>query len=353
MTATPFVRLEGLTRRFEGGGGVTGLTLSIDRNEIVALLGPSGSGKTTTLRLLAGFESPDSGRIVVDGEDVAAMPPVVRRFGMVFQHYALFPHLDVGGNIAFGLDGRRLTKAERDRRVREALAAVDLVGTERRAVAELSGGQQQRVALARALAPEPRVLLLDEPLSNLDPSLRERTRRELRTLIRRIGITTVLVTHEQEEAFDLADRIALLNRGLLEQWGPPEELYHTPASPFVATFIGRATPVPAEVVGIEGGVGLVRLSPGAEPLRVPVGDWPRGPLTLYARPEAFHLAAAGAAPLTGEIVERRFLGATALLVVRVGAAEVEVLAPYDSGAPGTTVGLVPTGRGLFLFPEQR
>src|SRR5437867_739396 len=168
---------------------------------------------------------------------------------MVFQHYALFPHLDVGENVGFGLESRRVPPPERERRVRGALALVDLAGFERRRVEELSGGQQQRVALARALAPEPRVLLLDEPLSNLDPALRERTRRELRALIHRIGITTLLVTHEQEEAFDLADRIALLRAGTLEQVGTAEQLYGVPASPFVATFVGRSSVVPVEMVG--------------------------------------------------------------------------------------------------------
>jgi ABC-type Fe3+/spermidine/putrescine transport system ATPase subunit len=190
-----FLTLEGLTRRFGDQLAVDHLSLALARGEILALLGPSGSGKTTTLRLLAGFETPDAGRVRVEGADVTPLAPAARRFGMVFQHYALFPHLDVGENVAFGLESLGVRGEELARRVAAALGLVDLAGFERRRIAQLSGGQQQRVAVARALAPEPRVLLLDEPLSNLDPTLRERTRRELREVIRRVGITTVLVTH--------------------------------------------------------------------------------------------------------------------------------------------------------------
>ena len=220
-----YVVLDGLTRTFDGVAAVDRLSLSLAKGRILALLGPSGSGKTTTLRMLGGFETPDAGRAVVDGEDVTRLSPQRRRFGMVFQHYALFPHLDVRGNVAFGLETNGVTGAELTRRVDEALGLVELAGLGNRRVDQLSGGQQQRVALARALAPEPRVLLLDEPLSNLDPTLRERTRRELRSLIRRIGITTVFVTHDQEDAFDLADEVAVLRQGRLEQLGSPEQLY--------------------------------------------------------------------------------------------------------------------------------
>src|SRR5438093_3970853 len=222
-----FVTLDGVRKQWSHTVAVGPLSLEIPRGEILVLLGPSGSGKTTVLRLLGGFEAPDAGRIVLAGEDVTAVPPARRRCGMVFQHYALFPHLDVGANVAFGLTGR----GTNDPKVAEVLALVGLEGFERRRVQELSGGQQQRVALARALAPEPRVLLLDEPLSNLDPSLRERTRRALRAIIKRVGITTIFVTHEQEEAFDLGDRVGVLSRGRLEQVGTPDDLYERPASP--------------------------------------------------------------------------------------------------------------------------
>jgi len=261
------------------------------------------------LRLLAGFETPDGGRIVVEGEDVTTVPPARRRFGMVFQHYALFPHLDVGENVAFGLRGQ----VDAARKAADALRLVDLAGFERRKVQELSGGQQQRVALARALAPEPRVLLLDEPLSNLDPALRERTRRELRQLIKRVGITTVFVTHEQEEAFDLGDRVAVLNAGHLEQAGAPDELYERPATLFVATFVGRANVFRgASARALGGGEGIV-----------------------VVRPERLRFAGAG---LPGVVRERRYTGAAAFFLVESVAGErFEVLAEPDAAKVGDRV----------------
>lgn len=340
------LELHGLTRSFPGGAGVQGLTLAVQGGEILALLGPSGSGKTTTLRLLAGFDLPDSGRVLVAGQDVTRVPAVRRRFGMVFQHYALFPHLDVGRNVGFGLEGRGWDRAARAARVARALAAVDLAGFERRSVASLSGGQQQRVALARALAPEPRVLLLDEPLSNLDPALRERTRQELRELIRRVGITTVFVTHEQEEAFDLGDEVALLHAGRLEQQGRPEDLYDRPASPFVAGFIGRATTLAVEVLQV-GPPARVRL-PGGIVVGMPVGAPGPGPATACLRPEALRLAPPGT-DFEGDVVQRRFLGAESLYTVRNGGLAVEVAGPIHGARLRDRVGLEFTGRGLFLF----
>lgn len=246
--AAPILELERLTRRFGETTAVADLSLEIAPGELVTLLGPSGCGKTTTLRMIAGFETPTAGRIRLDGRDITRTPPQRRGFGMVFQNYALFPHLDVAGNVAFGLEGKGIPRHEIRRRVEEALALVDLEGYGSRRVQQLSGGQQQRVALARALAPEPRILLLDEPLSNLDATLRERTRTELRSLLERLGITAIFVTHDQEEAFALADRIAIMERGRLVQVGSPEELYRRPATPFVATFLGRANFLDARVV---------------------------------------------------------------------------------------------------------
>jgi ABC-type Fe3+/spermidine/putrescine transport system ATPase subunit len=348
------LRIERLTKRFGKTAAVENLSLDIPHGDILALLGPSGSGKTTTLRLLAGFETPDEGRILVEGEDVARLSPAARRFGMVFQHYALFPHLDVGENVGFGLESQGVPSGERVRRVADALAMVELAGLERRPVGALSGGQQQRVALARALAPAPRVLLLDEPLSNLDPALRERTRRELRALIRRIGITTILVTHEQEEAFDLAEHVALLRSGRLEQVGTPEALYGTPQSAFVAGFIGRASALPVRILSHDAATARVVL-PGDVFWEIPHATSLSGASVLYIRPEAVRMVAAAQGQLSGEVGERRFLGALALFTVRLPSGEnLEVLATPEAAKPGDRVGIAPnaSGAGLHLFPAE-
>ncbi|HEV8124534.1 MAG TPA: ABC transporter ATP-binding protein [Gemmatimonadales bacterium] len=353
MNPLAFLELRDLTKFFGPQPAVDHVSLTIQRGEILALLGPSGSGKTTTLRLLAGFEVPDEGQVLVEGEDVIRLAPVHRRFGMVFQHYALFPHLDVGQNVAFGLESLGVKGTQLGERVAASLALVDLAGFERRRIGQLSGGQQQRVALARALAPEPRVLLLDEPLSNLDPSLRERTRREIRDLIHRVGITTVLVTHEQEEAFDLGDRIALLRNGRLEQFGTPDELYDQPATPFVAGFIGRATPIEGRVAAVEAGAVVVEV--GGVRLRVHAknGIGVGQAAQLMSRPEAFVADRPAPDRLNGEVISRRFVGASSLFTVQVeGGPTIEVAAPPQSLAVGARVGLLPSGRGLHAFPLE-
>jgi ABC-type Fe3+/spermidine/putrescine transport system ATPase subunit len=347
-----YVRLEGLVKRFGDLVAVDAVSLAVRQGDFLALLGPSGSGKTTTLRLLAGFELPDAGTIRVGGEDVTRLSPAARRFGMVFQHYALFPHLTVGENVAFGLESLGVSGEALGRRVAESLALVELAGFEDRRVSQLSGGQQQRVALARALAPEPRVLLLDEPLSNLDPSLRERTRRELKTLIQRVGITTILVTHEQEEAFDLGDRVAVLCEGRLEQVGPPEELYATPRTAFVAGFVGRASRVRVEVEGADQGRPVVRVA-GARWVVTGV-TLPAGPAQLLVRPEAVHLAEPAAGRPAGDVVARRYTGAAAFYHVRLGTGDViEVEGDPHAARAGDRVALEPRhdGGGLHLFPE--
>ncbi len=234
------VRLESVTRRFDEGGGISGFSCTIAEGEFFALLGPSGCGKTTTLRIIAGLEVPDAGKVFFDGRDVTHLPPERRNAAMVFQNYALFPHMNVFENVAFGLKARGMPRRDIAARVDEALGYVQLDGLARRPVTELSGGQQQRVALARALAVHPRVLLLDEPLSNLDAELRYATRGQLAQLQRRLKITAVHVTHDQEEALALADKVICMNHGTVVQSGTPEELYLRPATRFVADFMGTS-----------------------------------------------------------------------------------------------------------------
>jgi ABC-type Fe3+/spermidine/putrescine transport system ATPase subunit len=340
-----FLVLDRLDKRFGELHVTAGVSLSAQKDEIVALLGPSGSGKTTVLRLVAGFETPDSGSVRVGEEDVTGLPPEKRRFGMVFQHYALFPHLTVGENVAFGLETQGLPRGEIETRVGETLSAVDLTGFERRRISQISGGQQQRVALARALAPRPRVLLLDEPLSNLDPALRERTRRELKRIIRRVGITTLFVTHEQEEAFDLGDRVAVLNAGRLEQIGRPEELYEEPATRFVATFIGRSSVLAATWQEGGGGArlaaGPVWRAEGGESLAEGTA------VDLVVRPESLRFAAAPSPEaLPGEVVGRRYAGRSASFDVSLGGETVlELLAPPEAARPGDRVLVSPDPEG--------
>ncbi len=339
-----YLTLDHLEKRLGGNPVTRGVCLAIGKSEIVALLGPSGSGKTTILRLVAGFETPDAGTIRVEGEDLTRVPPQRRRFGMVFQHYALFPHMTVGENVAFGLEAQGLPAAERHRRVTETLAAVELEGFAARPATQLSGGQQQRVALARALAPQPRVLLLDEPLSNLDPTLRERTRRELKRLIRRTGITTLFVTHEQEEAFDLGDRVAVLNRGRLEQVGSPQQLYEMPATRFVATFIGRASVLPATWRASRG---EALLSGGAS-WRAAASDGlsDGAEIELVVRPEGLRFAAASETAAAGEVAGRRFAGRVAYFEVALASGDsLEVLAPPEAAEPGQKVFVQPAERG--------
>ncbi|HNR30617.1 MAG TPA: ABC transporter ATP-binding protein [Candidatus Hydrogenedentes bacterium] len=234
------VRCEAITKLYPGNqGGVRGLSCAIAQGEFFALLGPSGCGKTTTLRLIAGLETPDSGAVFFDDRDVTHTPPETRNAAMVFQSYALFPHMNVFENVAFGLRARRMPKREIPKRVAEALGYVQLDGMEKRRVTELSGGQQQRVALARALAVRPAILLLDEPLSNLDAELRHATRAQLADLQHRLKITAVYVTHDQEEALALADRIAVMKVGEVHQVGTPDEVLRRPATPFVESFLER------------------------------------------------------------------------------------------------------------------
>jgi iron(III) transport system ATP-binding protein len=291
------IRLEDVTKRFRDVTAVAGTSLCVDRGEVVALLGPSGCGKTTLLRLIAGFEHPDDGTVSLAGRLVAGpsawIAPEARRVGMVFQDYALFPHLTVSSNVGFGLPRR-----ERVRRVPKLLETVGLDGLGHRYPHELSGGQQQRVALARALAPAPELVLLDEPWSNVDPFLRGSLRAEVAEIIRPLGVTVLLVTHDREEAFSLADRIALMRDGRVVQEGTPEELYFAPASRWAAEFVGAANVLPGLVVD-----GRIRTAIGAFPAN---GASRTSDAQVLVRPELLELEPddAGAA----EVVAREFRG---------------------------------------------
>jgi iron(III) transport system ATP-binding protein len=259
MTAAPYLRLAGIRKTFGDFVALKDIALDIAAGEFVCFLGPSGCGKTTLLRIIAGLEQHSAGRIERDGRDISALPPADRDYGIVFQSYALFPNLSVADNVAYGLVNRRRPRAEIAARVTELLAKVGLPGSEARFPAQLSGGQQQRVALARALATAPGLLLLDEPLSALDAIVRVRLRQELAALQRELGVTTIMVTHDQEEAMSVADRIVVMNHGTIEQVGTPTQIYRQPATLFVADFVGRVNSLPA-----------TRDADGA--LRL--GDWP-------------------------------------------------------------------------------
>ena len=286
------IELDGVGKRYGAVTAVREVHLTIPEGEFLTLLGPSGCGKTTLLRMIAGFEAPTTGRILLGGEDLTGLPPHRRPVNQVFQGYALFPHLSVRGNVAFGLRMRGVEPVELGRRVDEALALVALDGLGERFPHELSGGQRQRVAVARAVVCRPQVLLLDEPFSALDAKLRQAMRAELQALQRRLGMTFVLVTHDQDEALALSDRIAVVNAGALEQVGPPREIYHRPATAFVAGFVGHANLLPAERIGEAAGRVVVRLAGGWE-LSVPAERWPAGRRETRAvlRPEQVLLRA--------------------------------------------------------------
>lgn len=288
-----YLTLEKITKTFPPRGGVTEVTavddinLEINKSELVTLLGPSGCGKTTTLRMIAGFEFPTSGRIILDGKEINSLPPHQRDMSMVFQSYAIFPHLNVFENIAYGLNVQKLPKADITRRVNNVLELVHLEGYGHRAPNQLSGGQQQRVALARALVMEPKVLLMDEPLSNLDAKLREEMRIEIRRIQQELNITSVYVTHDQIEAMTLSDRIVIMNLGVIEQIGTPIEVYRFPNSHFVANFIGRANFIPGTVRTIEPGKVIVDALGKALEVTLPRPDLYIGEhVTIIVRPEA-------------------------------------------------------------------
>jgi sulfate transport system ATP-binding protein len=313
------VTVDRLSKRFGTFPAIDGVSLSIDSGELVALLGPSGSGKTTLLRIVAGLEQADSGRVLFEGEDATSLSLRDRRIGFVFQNYALFRHMSVGENIAFGLKARprrdRPSDPEIRRRVGELLDLVQLAGLDRRFPSQLSGGQRQRVALARALAIEPRVLLLDEPFGALDAKVRKDLRRWLRELHDRTGHTTLFVTHDQDEALELADRVAILHQGRLEQIGTPDEVYDHPATPFVCEFLGETNRIPVEV-----GDGQIYFQKQAV-LAAPTPG-PNGRASLYVRPQDLRILSPTQPGLSGVVTEVRRHGAqrrAAITVAGLGA----------------------------------
>ncbi len=340
------VELKGLVKRFgRDVVAVDHVDLHVDRGELITLLGPSGCGKTTALRMIAGLEKPTEGRVLIDTDDVTRLPAYLRDITMVFQSYALFPHMNVFENVAYGLKVARRPKDEVAARVAEALAMVGLEGLADRATSALSGGQQQRVALARALAIRPRVLLFDEPLSNLDAKLRKRVREDIRELQQRLGITSVYVTHDQEEALAISDRVVVMRAGTIEQIGSPHELYTRPASRFVADFIGSANFLPGRYDGAV--IDLLGY-------RVPhVQDVAVGDVTVMVRPEAVEFARDDEVGLDATFLSAAYLGAVTEFVFDV--AGTEVFATMSGGGmsvarKGDRVRLLLKPAGVSLLP---
>ncbi len=333
------VVLDRVVKRYGPMNAVDGVSLSVARGEFVGLLGPSGCGKTTTLQMIAGFTTPDGGSITLEGRELTRIPANRRNVGIVFQSYALFPHLTVAGNIAFGLEMRKVPRAERDARVRAAISQVALDGMADRHPRQLSGGQQQRVALARALVINPDVLLLDEPLGALDAKLREGMQIELRQLQRKLGITTILVTHDQAEAMALCDRVAVMDRGRILQVAEPWEAYERPADAFVSGFLGKTNRLEGLAIA-----GAVTFGGGRLVLPRPVPD---GPVTLWIRPERLRFCDASGVP--GRIANRVFLGQQWLYEVESAAGRLLMVTQNDGGAEhaiGTAVQVTAEPAGI-------
>ena len=337
--------LEGVSKRWGETAAVDGVSLRVPAGSFVVLLGPSGCGKSTTLRLVAGLEAASSGRILIDGRDVTALPPAARGVSMVFQSYALFPHLSVAENIVFGLRVRRLSREERERRLERATALLGLGGLMDRKPSQLSGGQQQRVALGRAIVAETPVCLMDEPLSNLDAQLRQKMRREIRALQRQLGITLVYVTHDQVEAMTMADRVVLMRGGRVEQDASPAEIYARPATSFAARFIG--TP-PMNLARLADSPAGAVLRGSAGPALLPGrGDG----LVAGVRPEAMRLVdATHHGALEAEVLSAEYLGADTVLACRVGEEQLSLRAPGQvTPAPGARVRIAVEPGSLHLF----
>jgi spermidine/putrescine transport system ATP-binding protein len=317
----PDIRLDDVVKRFDDTVAVDGITLEVPRGSFFALLGPSGCGKTTTLRMIGGFEEPTEGRIFLGDRDVVGLPPYKRDVNTVFQSYALFPHMTIEENVAFGLERKGVARAERNGRVAEVLELVGLTGFSRRKPKQLSGGQQQRVALARALVNHPRVLLLDEPLGALDLKLRKQMQLELKRIQGDVGITFVHVTHDQEEAMTMADAIAVMNHGRIEQLGPPQELYERPANAFVAGFLGISN----LLSGVVEGGDTVKLESG-ERIKARTGSH-EGRVSAGVRPEKIAIGPHGGEnQLHGTVVETAYVGVATQVVVQTPGGTVHVFA---------------------------
>ncbi len=345
-----FLEIRRLRKSYPDGWTLSGVSFAAEEGEVLCLLGPSGCGKTTLLRLIAGLETPDGGQVLADGEDVTYAPPHQRGFGLMFQEYALFPHKDVFGNVAFGLRMAGWGAGPIQERVRETLELVGLSGFEHRDVNQLSGGERQRVALARSLAPRPRLLLLDEPLGALDRTLRERLLEELPAILKRVGVTTITVTHDQEEAFAIAARVVVMKDGRVVQRGTPQAVYRQPVSPWVARFLGLTNLLTARVVG-EGMVetGLGRLLVGDGRAREPGA---RG--SLLVRPTAARLGNGDDNRVSGVVVKRVFRGSRYRLELQFpGDLKLELEWPEGGAVPavGETVGLSLDPRELGFIPQ--
>ncbi|MEZ5818706.1 MAG: ABC transporter ATP-binding protein [Hyphomicrobiaceae bacterium] len=317
-----FLVLDRLSKRYDSHYAVRSLSLGVEQGEFIALLGPSGCGKTTTLQMIAGFVQPTSGMVMLEGRDLTLVKPSQRGLGIVFQSYALFPHMTAAENVSFGLEMQGVGRVDREKRVAEVLALVGLGQLADRYPRRMSGGQQQRVALARALVIKPRILLLDEPLSNLDAKLREEMQIELRQIQRSLGTTTILVTHDQGEAMALADRIVVMNKGEAEQIGAPHETYEWPATPFVADFLGKTNVLAADAKG-----GVIRLD-GARWEAPGIGD---GEVEISVRPEKMQFASSDEAGLTGLVRTRIFQGHHWLYHVDAGGRSLTIVRQNTGG----------------------
>jgi len=358
-TEAPDVELTGISKRFGATEVLRGIDLTVGRGELVCLLGPSGCGKTTLLRILAGLVQPDAGRVRIRGRDVTGVPAYERQLGLVFQSYALFPHLTVRDNVAFGLDARGIRGAEAARRIARVLELVHLGGLDRRYPRQLSGGQQQRVALARALVLNPDVLLLDEPLSNLDARLRQEVRDEIRALQQETGITTVLVTHDQEEALTMSDRIVVLQAGVIVQSGRPLDVYHAPRDLFVADFLGDANALRGRVERRGGGVVFATSRGLVVALDASRGGRPESTAILLVRPETIEIARGVAVPggaFAGAVTAVRYRGATVDFGVRLDTGDevrvLKTLPGYQDVRAGERIWVRWDARDGVLLPDE-